>query len=148
MSVQIRAVRPEDKEEWKTLFKGYLEFYKTPYSGEVAENNWKRFHDDNTPMWSALAIDPSTGRAIGMVNYLTHIHTFDTKDKLLLNDLFVDENSRLHGVGRALIEYVYDRADEMDIPVVYWHTDYFNHRAQMLYTKVGERTSKVQYKRP
>lgn len=48
-----------------------------------------------------------------------------------LNDLFVDETKRVGRVGRALIEHVYKVADEDGNPGVYWHTQRFNHAAQV-----------------
>lgn len=146
-SVIVRLVGPEDEEEWKRLWKLYLVFYKSSLPEEVAELNFKRFLNPEVKMWSALAIDTVTNKPIGMVNYFCHFHTWDVKDKILLNDLYVDENSRVKGVGRKLITHVYEHADKLEISNVYWHTDFFNHRAQLLYTKIGERTTKVQYRR-
>lgn len=148
MAVTIRPVEESDLDQWQQLWEKYLIFYKAKLPEGIAEFNFKRFLDPQVKMWSALAIDSDTNRAIGMVNYFTHIQTWDFKDKLLLNDLYVDEDCRLKGVGKKLIEFVYNEADKMGAPQVYWNTDFDNHRAQLLYTKVGEKTGKLSYKRP
>jgi D-amino-acid N-acetyltransferase len=49
------------------------------------------------------------------------------------------------GTGRALIEYVAEGAKKLGATQVYWHTQYFNHRAQLLYVKVADRTDFVRY---
>lgn len=147
MSVEIRPITERDYDDWKPLWDKYLIFYKTDLSDEIAESNFKRFLDPEVKMWSALAIDPASGKPIGMVNYFTHVHTWDTKDRLLLNDLYVDEESRLKGTGRKLIEYVFKQGDEMGCPDVYWNTQFENHRAQLLYTKVGKKAGSLSYNR-
>lgn len=147
MSVVIRPVEESDHDEWFRLWKLYLIFYKATLSDEIGEATFKRILDPNVKMWAALVINTETNKPIGLVNYFSHIQTWNTKDKILLNDLYVDENARIKGVGRKLIEYVYERADELGTPEVYWNTDFDNHRAQLLYTKVGVKTGKMSYKR-
>mgnify|MGYP001977922325 CR=1 FL=1 len=39
-----------------------------------------------------------------------------------LHDLFTDPDLRGQGIGKALIEEVYERAREAGSPRVYWHT--------------------------
>ncbi|GME87010.1 unnamed protein product [Ambrosiozyma monospora] len=56
---------------------------------------------------------------------------------------------RLGGVGKALIQTCYDFADKHDnIDRVYWKTEMSNHRAQLLYRKVGKFEGFVTYRRP
>lgn len=148
MTITIRPVEESDHGEWFRLWRLYQVFYKVSLSDEIGEATFKRILDPSVKMWAALAINNDTGKPIGLVNYFSHIQTWNTKDKILLNDLYVDENARVKGVGRQLIEYVYREADKLGTPEVYWNTDMDNHRAQLLYTKVGVKTGKVSYKRP
>lgn len=59
----------------------------------------------------------------------------------------MDSNTRNGGVGRQLIEGVYAEAEKAEAPKVYWHTQRFNHRAQLLYTKVAEDDNRSVYKK-
>ncbi|AWU74796.1 uncharacterized protein C5L36_0B00630 [Pichia kudriavzevii] len=145
--IEIRDVTETDYMEWLRLFDLYLQFYNSSLPEEVKKSTFYRSLDYNVPMWSAIAISSETGRPIGLVNYLRHVSTWSTQDKIYMNDLYVDESQRLQGVGKALIDYVYAKADSMETPEVYWCTSTSNHRAQLLYCKVGVFADKVIYKR-
>lgn len=51
------------------------------------------------------------------------------------------------GVGRALIEAVYEAADERGAPSVYWLTQDFNETARVLYDRVANLTPFIKYQR-
>ncbi|KAI3407080.1 HPA3 [Candida oxycetoniae] len=153
MSVTIRPIEAKDKEEWLNLWtgaNGYIEFYKSQdkITPEISNATFDRFLDANTPMYSAVAVDDSTGKIIGFANYLTHLNTWTIEDTMYLNDLFVSPDNRLKGVGRKLIEYVYKEADRLNCGKCYWSTQFENHRAQLLYTKVGVKSGFLTYFRP
>lgn len=143
----IRYVNKEDKEDWTRLWKGFQANYEVKAPDGIEDVNFPKFLDPEIKMWSALAFDIKRNKAIGMVNFLSRLSTWDLTEIIYLNDLYVDENERVKGIGRSLIEFVYEEADKLGTPYVYWTTDHFNHRAQLLYTKVSEKTSKVIYKR-
>lgn len=152
MSFTIRPIEEKDKAEWLELWRGkdsYLEFYKSldVVPPEATETTFKRFLDPSEPVYACVAVDDS-GKLIGFAHYLTHRNTWTVENSLYLNDLFVLSASRLKGVGRSLIEYVYDEADKLKCPNVYWCTQFENHRAQLLYTKVGVKAGFLTYRRP
>jgi len=64
-----------------------------------------------------------------------------------LQDLFVAPEARGGGVGRRLIEHVYDAARTAGCARVYWLTHETNHEAMTLYDKVAERSGFVQYRK-
>ncbi|CAK7893897.1 histone acetyltransferase Hpa2p [[Candida] anglica] len=147
----IRLIEEKDKEEWINLFSGpdgYLVFYKSTLPNNVIETTFNRFLDKDEPVNAAVAIDDSTGKIIGFANYVTHRNTWAIGDSLYLNDLFVSGESRLKGIGRKLIEFIYTEADRLKCEKTYWQTQFENHRAQLLYTKVGEKAGFLTYKRP
>lgn len=147
MSVVVRDLTKEDYDEWNRLFNLYLTFYEKSLPQDVKDYTFKRFLDPNVDMWCALAINSETDKPIGIAQYLRHLNTWSFTDKIYLNDLYVDEDQRLKHVGRRLIEYVYAKSDELDAKDVYWMTSTDNHRAQLLYTKVGYNAGKQVYKR-
>lgn len=154
MSVTIRPIEAKDKAEWTELWSGkedsYLVFYKAMdrITPEITESTFSRFLNPDEPVYSAVAVDDSTGKIIGFANYLTHRNTWTINDSLYLNDLFVSEKSRLKGTGRKLIEYIYSEADKFKCEKCYWSTQFENHRAQLLYTKVGKKSGFLLYTRP
>jgi GNAT superfamily N-acetyltransferase len=63
-----------------------------------------------------------------------------------LQDLFVHTDARGHGVGRKLIELVYQKAAEEGCAKVHWLTHETNATAQHLYNSVGERSGFIQFR--
>ena len=63
-----------------------------------------------------------------------------------LQDLFTSAEVRGKGVGRALIEAVYERAKAAGAPRVYWQTHETNSTAMLLYDRVSTRSGFVVYR--
>lgn len=153
MTVIIRGITEADKPQWVKLWKKYLAFYASTgvpadLPDEVTNTTFSRFLDPKEPMGCLVAEDTETKELIGMCNYLWHRNTWAIEDRVYLNDLFVNEETRSKGVGRLLINELYKVGDENKTPSVYWMTQRFNHRAQLLYTKVAVRDGFVTYSRP
>ncbi|GME72283.1 unnamed protein product [[Candida] boidinii] len=148
----IRPIEEKDYEEWFQLFSGeknsYLVFYKSKVPKDVVDTTFKRFLDDSVPVYCYVAVDPSTGKLIGFANFLTHYNTWTIEPACYLNDLFVSEDSRLKGTGGKLITKIYEFCDENSIKNCYWTTQFENHRAQLLYTKIGKKAGFLKYRRP
>jgi D-amino-acid N-acetyltransferase len=144
-TVQIRPIQPNDKEIWTDLWNQYNVFYKRTIPDEVTETTFNRFLDPNNAINCGVA--ESNGKVIGFANYYPHDSTASIKPNFYLHDLFVDPEARAGGVGEKLIDYVAERAREADAYQLYWHTQYFNYRAQGLYAKVGERSDLVLWKK-
>jgi len=64
-----------------------------------------------------------------------------------LHDLFTNAAARGKGIGRALINGVYEQARLAGCPRVYWQTHETNHTAMQLYDKVAERPGFVIYRK-
>ena len=64
-----------------------------------------------------------------------------------LQDLFTREGLRGKGIGRALIEAVYERARQDAAERVYWQTHETNATAMKLYDQVAERSGFVVYRK-
>ena len=148
MSIQIRPVQKADEASWRKLWQQYNEFYKRTIPEEVTSTTFARFLDDKVRMYGAVAVDSSDNdKLLGFVNWYPHPSTSSIEEVVYLHDLFVDPNSRKAGIGRKLIEHVYAHAKTIPAKSVYWHTQYFNHAAQLLYVKVADRTDFVQYRK-
>ena len=64
-----------------------------------------------------------------------------------LHDLFTLESARGHGVGKALIEAVYEKARAQGSPRVHWQTQETNTAARGLYDKVADYTGFIVYRK-
>ena len=81
------------------------------------------------------------------MHYLYHRNTVMLGPTCYLQDLFTAPNARGHGVGRALIEAVYDRARTAGSTLVYWQTHETNLTAQRLYDAVADRSGFIVFRK-
>jgi GNAT superfamily N-acetyltransferase len=137
----IRPVRPEDFDAWKPLWDGYNAFYEragpTALPEHITRATWQRFFDAYEPVHAFVA-QADDGQLLGLVHYLYHRSTIAIGPNCYLQDLFTAEAARGKGVGKALIEAVYDVARAAGCGRVYWHTRETNLTAQRLYNQVAE----------
>lgn len=141
----IRSAVPADFGQWLPLWEGYNTFYQRKVPLEVTRMTWSRFFDAYEPMHAVVA--ERGGRLLGLVHYLFHRNTAMLAPTCYLQDLFTMDETRGQGIGRALIEAVYDRAQAAGSPRVYWMTQESNTTARRLYDKVAERSGFIQYRR-
>jgi GNAT superfamily N-acetyltransferase len=145
----IRDVRKADFEQWQALWAGYNAFYKrtgpTAVSDEVTRTTWARFFDAYEPMHAMVA--EHDGRLLGLMHYIYHRNTTMLGPACYLQDLFTAPDARGHGVGRALIEAVYDRARAAGSTRVYWNTQENNATARKLYDQVADLTDFLLYRK-
>jgi GNAT superfamily N-acetyltransferase len=145
----IRAIAESDYEGWLRLWHGYNAFYQrlgpTALPEQITQATWRRFFDPAEPMHALVA--ERQGSLIGLVHYLFHRSTTLLGPICYLQDLFTSANSRGQGVGRALIEGVYQRAHEAGSARVYWQTHESNLVAQQLYNKLAERSGFIVYRK-
>ena len=141
----VRFVEPRDRPRWEPLWQGYLTFYKAKLPQDVTELTWKRFFDAYEPVHALVA--ENGGRLLGLTHYLFHRSTTAIAPLCYLQDLFTAEAARGKGVGRALINGVYDAARRAGSPRVYWQTHETNLVAQELYNKVAERSGFIVYRK-
>jgi GNAT superfamily N-acetyltransferase len=147
MTFVVRDLRHKDRPDWETLWSGYLEFYETKMEPETTEVTWSRLLDPSEPMFALVAEDVETHDLIGLVHCVIHRGTWSVDNFCYLEDLFTAALARKHGVGRALIEAVYARADELQCARTYWLTHESNETARKLYDQVAKNAGFIQYRR-
>lgn len=147
--VRVRAVERSDYEQWLPLWDGYNAFYEregpTALPREITARTWSRFFDAYEPVHALVA--EGDGRLIGLTHYLFHRSTTAIAPSCYLQDLFTSAEARGKGVGRALIEAVYDRAREAGCGRVYWQTHETNMAARQLYDRIAERSGFIVYRK-
>jgi GNAT superfamily N-acetyltransferase len=144
--VTIRPLAKSDEAEWRRLWTLYLEFYESSVSEQVYQTTWRRLHSGDEGEFKGL-IAELDGRPVGLTHYLYHRHCWRLENVCYLQDLYADETARGKGVGRALIQAVYDAADAAGCPTVYWLTQDFNATARRLYDRIGAKTPFIKYQR-
>jgi len=149
LTVAIRDITPSDYEQWLPLWDGYNAFYgrsgPTALPAEITATTWKRFFEPAEPVHALVA--ERDGRLVGLTHYLFHRSTVLLAPICYLQDLFTAPDQRGAGVGRALIEAVYQRAQQAGSARVYWQTHETNLLARRLYDQVAERSGFIVYRR-
>ena len=145
----VRFVTRQDYDQWLPLWDGYNAFYgrsdATALSPEITQMTWARFFDAYEPVHGLVA--ESCGQLLGLTHYLFHRSTTAIAPVCYLQDLFTDQTARGKGIGRALINEVYEQAKKAGSPRVYWQTYQTNRTAQQLYNKLAENPGIMVYRK-
>jgi len=145
---EVRSVRRDDFSAWKELWDGYNAFYgrsgETVLPPDITRTTWSRFFDEYEPMHALVA--ESSGQLLGLTHFLYHRSTIQVSPTCYLQDLFTTQAARGRGVGRALIEAVYQRAQAAGAGRVYWQTHESNTVAMQLYDKVAQKSGFLVYR--
>jgi GNAT superfamily N-acetyltransferase len=145
-ALTIRPLRATDRAQWAEMWTDYLIFYETSVKPEVYDSTFERLLGDDPRDFNALVAEQD-GRLVGLTHYLFHRHAWKIEEVCYLQDLFARPESRGTGVGRALIEAVYDVADRHGAPAVYWLTQDFNETARHLYDRIAVLSPFIRYNR-
>jgi GNAT superfamily N-acetyltransferase len=141
----VRPLAATDRRAWDELWAGYLTFYEAKLDPAVTETTWKRLVAPNGEMRGFVA--EINGRVIGLTHYLMHPSTWSINGYCYLEDLYVSENVRAQGIGRALIAAVEAAAREAGVTRLYWSTHIDNARARRLYDDVAEFKGFIKYQK-
>jgi GNAT superfamily N-acetyltransferase len=145
--VLVRSLQHSDYAAWKPLWDGYNAFYgrqgESALPEAITQSTWQRFFDPQEPVFALGA--ELDGKLVGMAHYLFHRSTIRIGLTCYLPDLFTLESERGRGIGRALIEGVYERARAAGITRVYWQTQVTNVAGRQLYDKVAQHSGFIVY---
>lgn len=145
ISIKIIPLSKADYDAWLKLWQGYLIFYETRLPPSTTEKTWRNLLDSNMPIYGFGAWVDET--LVGITHVVLHPNTWNTTECCYLEDLYVSESARGQGIGRALIEQVYDFADKQHCNRVYWTTQEGNTTARKLYDAIATQTDMVQYRK-
>lgn len=141
--VRVRPLVGQDRAQWSELWKGYLDFYETSLPQTQYELTFQRYLDPAEPMFAYLAEHKGAPR--GLVHIILHRSGWLDGPTCYLQDLFVQPIERGTGMGRALIEHVYDVVTAAGGKRVYWLTHEGNAPARKLYDRIADKTGFIQY---
>ena len=143
----VREIRPTDFDQWLRLWDGYNAFYgrsgTTALPTEITQSTWERFFNPIEPVFARVAED--AGEIVGLVHYIFHRSTTRLGPVCYLQDLFTAPKQRGLGVGKALIQSVYEQAKLASASRVYWQTQSGNEAGRALYDKLAKHTGFIVY---
>lgn len=142
-----RPVERSDYAAWRTLWDGYNAFYgrsgSTALPEAITQATWERFFDSAEPLRALVAEED--GQLLGLAHCVFHRSTTRLHDVCYMQDLFTAENARGRGVGRSLIEAVYEAARHAGSSRVYWQTQETNQAGRALYDRVAKHNGFIVY---
>ena len=143
--IKIAFLSHADYQSWLRLWQSYLTFYETSLPLITIEATWRNLLDSNVPIYGFGAwLD---GTLVGITHVVLHPNTWNSTKCCYLEDLYVNESMRGHGVGRALIDHVYEFARQQNCNRVYWTTQEDNTAARRLYDTLASKTDMIQYRK-
>lgn len=144
-NVLIRPLRFDERAAWEQLWKGYQAFYQVAIPDETTAVTWARLNDPAEPMGALGAYLDQW--LCGIAHYIFHRSCWTVGDYCYLQDLFVAEDVRGRGLGRALIAAVEENARAAGASRVHWLTQETNTDARALYDTLAERSGFIQYRK-
>lgn len=133
--MNILTATISDLDDVAVLFNNYRIFYGQSSDLEGAKAFIKeRMEQNESTIFLAKSKD---GLPAGFVQLYPIFSSVGMKRKWLLNDLFVAEEYRRHGVGKALMNQAKEYAVETNTAGILLETSKDNVRAQALYESAG-----------
>jgi GNAT superfamily N-acetyltransferase len=132
--VDVRPIHRHELEELLPLVAGYQTFYGAQPDVERNRRFFSRFIDPSDEgMLLGAWVD---GRLAGFATLYWFFSSTKAEDAVLMNDLFVREDVRGAGIGRALIQSSLEEARRRGAAHLEWFTAPDNVKAQRLYDSV------------
>jgi GNAT superfamily N-acetyltransferase len=145
--IAVRPIRETDHAAWLPLWDGYNAFYgrkdETALPLHITQTTWQRFFDAAEPVFALVA--EADGQVLGLAHYLYHRSTTRVELTCYLQDLYTLQSQRGRGVGRALIEGVYQAARSAGSSRVYWQTHETNAAGRRLYDQAARHAGFIVY---
>jgi GNAT superfamily N-acetyltransferase len=145
-ALEVRPLMTSDRQAWTVLWSAYLEFYKSSVPASIYDVYFDRLLGDDPQDFNGL-VAVMDGKLVGLTHYLFHRHGWKVENVCYLQDLYADPAVRGMGIGRALIEGVYNAADVNGTPSVYWLTQEENIEARKLYDRIAQVSDFIKYGR-
>jgi GNAT superfamily N-acetyltransferase len=134
MPITIRLATLEDLDTVAPLFDAYRRFYAQPGDLQRARDFlYERLHRGE----SAILLAELDGRGAGFTQLYPMFSSVRTARIWVLNDLYIDEGARRHGVGKALLDAAAQFAKEQGAAGLMLETTRDNDAARALYRAAG-----------
>ena len=145
----ISFIKQNEFELWNELWQKYLKFYQTSLPDSVTKVTWERIIDPEQNIFSfgGYWAEDGTKELVGLTNFLYHSSTWSEQGYCYLEDLYVEEKFRGKGVGRLLIDAVWDDCLRRGVKRLYWKTQDKNKVARVMYDKVAKQSGFIEYER-
>jgi len=147
-NIAVRPLRQGDQPNWDVLFREYIAHQGQAVTDTTIAATFDRLVAGADNMRALVAVNQTAGdHPLGAAHFVFHRSTWSPSWYCYLEDLFVGEDQRGQGIGRALINAVYAAADTHACTRTYWVAKTENAAARALYDDVADLAPFVQYRR-
>ncbi|MEA5593850.1 GNAT family N-acetyltransferase [Rivularia sp. UHCC 0363] len=132
----LRLAQPEDCGVLFELIKGLAEYEKLTDAVTGSASQLKQ-HLFGSKKYAEAILAEYTGQAVGFALFFHNYSTFLTQPGIYLEDLFVLEEYRQQGVGKALLTKLANIAVERNCGRLEWSVLNWNEPAKAFYRHMG-----------
>ncbi|MEV3989187.1 GNAT family N-acetyltransferase [Streptomyces sp. NPDC049837] len=150
-SVTVRHARPADLPRVAELAAEHAAYEKaTPPAPGLADRLAALLFATHAPRLRCLVAErPGDGRLVGYATCAPELSTWDGREYLHLDCLFLEVGQRGLGAGPKLMDAVVAEARALGLPEVQWQTPAWNEGAIRFYDRLGAHAKeKVRYTLP
>ncbi|MGH7931603.1 MAG: GNAT family N-acetyltransferase [Candidatus Binataceae bacterium] len=138
MTLIIRFATPSDAETILSFIRGLAEYEHEPDAVKATAAGLRAWLESSDPPFECLLAE-DTGEAVGFALFFRNYSTWSNRPGLYLEDLFVPERLRGHGIGRALMNRLAQIALERGWSRIQWSVLDWNTPSQSFYRSLGAR---------
>jgi GNAT superfamily N-acetyltransferase len=142
MSIRIQRMTLQDVDKVSPLLDRYRQFYDRAPDAAQAQR-W--LHDCCAKQKSIVFYAELDNKVAGFTQVFPMLSTVRCDNTWVLNDLFVEDFARRHGVGQALLKAAENFAKEDGAAYITLETMRHNLPAQALYQKAGWEAEQTQW---
>ena len=118
------------------LCEGHAAFEKSEYSRlGKAERLKLDIFGESPKLFCLVAVIEE--KYVGYITWMKQYSTWDAKEYLYMDCLYLEDDYRGFGIGEALVDEMKDFGRANDIDLVQWQTPDFNVRAIKFYRRIG-----------
>ena len=136
MSYQIREVERGDLDQLVALCAAHAAYEQCDYVPQGKREALEVSLFGEQPLLQVLVVVEGK-RLLGYVTFVKQFSTWDAAHYLYMDCLFLLEESRGLGIGRALLGEVMEAASKLGCSEIQWQTPVSNKRAIAFYTRAG-----------
>ncbi|MEU8134775.1 GNAT family N-acetyltransferase [Streptodolium elevatio] len=135
----VRRARPHDLPRIVELMREHTAYEKAaPPTADVADRLGPLlFGTAAPPRLHCVVAELAGGEVVGYATCAAEMSTWDAREYLHMDCLFLRDGSRGHGLGRQLLDAVVAVARELGLTEVQWQTPVWNEGAVRFYNRLG-----------
>jgi GNAT superfamily N-acetyltransferase len=135
-TTSIRKAIPSDLAELIELCAAHAAFERSSFNSIGLQQRLSTTLFKQTPRAFVFVAECDL-KLVGYASCSIEFSTWEGREFLHMDCLFVNENSRGKGLGRKLVEVIFGKAKRQDISEVQWQTPDWNENAIKFYRSLG-----------